>query len=76
MRCIQFSQSDVVFHSVLKQIHLLKYHTDIRHQLGIVDLADISTADPDRACIHIPEPGDQLTKCRLARTGRTDHRGR
>ena len=64
------SEFDVVLHTVLEEIHILKNHGDIPQQALAGELTHIVAADGHGPAVRVIEPGHQVADGALAGAGR------
>ena len=72
---MRIAKADIVFHSVMEQVHVLKYHADVAEQRITGEVFDIPPADLHHTGIYIIEPGDQITEGRFSAPGGADNSG-
>ena len=72
-RRIRLSETDIVGNSIVEKVDILENKGEVLHQGIHVVILHISSAQGHCSGIHIPEPGQQVHKCRLASTGRSDN---
>ena len=60
------AKPDVVFHRVVKKVHILKDHADVFQHTVCGIVSHIFPANSDYPLLHIPKAGDQITECGLA----------
>jgi len=63
------TKPDVVFHRVVKEVHILKDHADIFQHAVRSIIPHIFSADPNCPFLHIPKAGNQIAECSLAAAG-------
>ena len=65
---------NIVFYRIVKQIHVLEHHTELRKQIVVTVLFYIRTAYQNTAAANIPKARHQIAQRRFTGTGRTDNR--
>ena len=71
----RLTKLDVIFNTVVEQIHILKNHTEIAHQAVQRIVFYINAAQFHGAFVHIPEPGHKAGKRCFAGTGGSHNSG-
>ena len=63
------AKPDVVFHRVVKEVHILKDHADVFQHAVRSIIPHIFSANPNGPFLHIPKAGNQIAECGLAAAG-------
>ena len=63
------AKPDVVFHRVVKKVHILKDHADVFQHTVRSIIPHIFPANPNGPFLHIPKAGNQIAECSLAAAG-------
>ena len=63
------TKPDVVFHRVVKEVHILKDHADVFQHAVRSIIPHIFSANPNGPFLHIPKAGNQIAECSLAAAG-------
>ena len=68
---VLLTEADIVGNSILEKIYILEDETKVTHETVHAVLPHIGAAQAHLSAVHVPEPGDQMTKCRLASSAGT-----